>query len=289
MQAIRQMRALAIGLCLYGPAPATAQTVMAAVPSAGHELRIQSELLESQGDMLGAAVLLEAALASSPDDPQLHWLIARDLLRHAERNPKLAPGERGALYERARGWARAGRKLAPDCAECCLYEFAGTARVASVNGLAQAVGTVREAGRLLAECLANPPRWSDASGSEEAALYYGASVYFRLMPDSEWMSWATGQRSDATRAVEFARRAVAIEGERTRYRLELAAALLCDGWRRTDAAAVDEGRRWLESAADGSGIDAERASDLLAEAPDRGCELSHDDPEEPALVSTSGR
>jgi hypothetical protein len=138
---------------------------------------------------------------------------------------------------------------------------------------------VREAGRLLHECLANPPRWSDASGSEEAALYYGASVYFRLMPDSEWMSWATGQRSDATRAVEFARRAVAIEGERTRYRLELAAALLCDGARRTDAAALAEGRRWLAGAAEGQGGDAERARKLLAGDPQQGCELSHDEPE----------
>jgi hypothetical protein len=99
------------------------------------------------------------------------------------------------------------------------------------------------------------------------------------MPDSEWMSWATGQRSDATRAVEFARRAVAIEGERLRYRLELGAALLCDGARRTDAARVAEGRRWLARAADGAGIDAERARELLADEPARGCELSHDEPE----------
>ena len=279
MQAIQQVRALAIGLCLCGSAPAGAQTVMAAVPATGHELRVESETLEIEGDMLGAAALLEAALATSPGDPQLHWRIARDLLRHAERNPKLETEARAALYEQARGWAQSGRRLAPDCAECCLYEFAGTARLASVHGLTRAVGSVREAGRLLAECLANPPRWSDASGSEEAALYYGASVYFRLMPDSEWMSWATGQRSDATRAVEFARRAVAIEGERTRYRLELAAALLCDGARRTDAASLAEGRRWLEGAAKGPGVDAERARKLLASEPQRGCELSHDDPE----------
>jgi hypothetical protein len=279
MQVIRQLRALAIGLWLCGPAPAAAQTVIASVPPAGPDLRAQSELLEHEGDLLGAAALLQAALATSPGDPQLHWRIARDLLRHAERNPALEPGERAALYEQARGWAKAGRRVAPDCAECCLYEFAGTARLASIHGLTQAVGAVREAGRLLPECLANPPRSRDASGSEEAALYYGASVYYRLMPDSEWMSWATGQRSDATRAVEFARRAVAIEGERARYRLELGAALLCDGARRTDRARVAEGRRWLARAADGAGIDAERARELLADEPARGCELSHDEPE----------
>jgi hypothetical protein len=278
MQATRQMQALAIGLGLCAPLAAAADPDVAAAPPASRDLRAQSETLESRGDMLGAASLLESALASSPGDPQLHWRIARDLLRHAERNPDMAAAERASLYERARAWAQSGRELAPDCAECCLYEFAGTARLASVHGLTQAVGTVREAGRLLSECLANPPEWSDASGSEAAALYYGASVYYRLMPDSEWMSWATGQRSDATRAVGFARRAVEIEGARTRYRLELGAALLCDGARRTEAARIDEGRRWLASAADGEGIDAERARKLLASEPRRGCELSHDDP-----------
>jgi hypothetical protein len=272
------MQALAIGLSLCAPVAAGADPDVASAPPAPRDLRAQSETLESRGDMLGAAALLESALASSPGDPQLHWRIARDLLRHAERNPDLAAAERASLYERARVWAQSGRELAPDCAECCLYEFAGTARLASVHGLRQAVGTVREAGRLLSECLANPPQWSDASGSEAAALYYAASVYYRLMPESEWMSWATGQRSDAARAVGFARRAVEIEAERPRYRLELGAALLCDGARRSDGARIEEGRRWLASAADGEGIDAERARGLLASEPHGGCTLSHDDP-----------
>ena len=278
MQAGRQARALAIGLSLCGPAPAIAQTVMATVPTAEPTLTAESETLEKQGDLLGAAALLETALGSAPADAQLHWRIARDLMRHAERNPALDDDERAALYDRARSWAREGRTLAPDCAECCLYEFAGTAGLASVRSLAGAVVTVREAGRLLDQCLANPPRYRDASGSEEAALYYGAALYYRLMPDSEWMGWATGQRSDATRAVAFARRAVAIEGDRARYRLELGAALLCDGTRRKDAAALEEGRRWLDDAAAGTGADAARARSLRAEPPGRGCELSHDDP-----------
>lgn len=280
MQGIRRSWALVIGLCLCGPAGAGAETpAVSAAPPAARDLRAASETLEHEGDLLGAAALLEAALAATPGDPQLHWRIARDLLRHAERSPKLAAGERAALYEQARGWAHAGRRLAPDCAECCLYEFAGTARLATVRGLGQAVGTVREAGRLLSECLANPPRSRDASGSEEAALYYGASIYYRLMPDSQWMSWATGQRSDAARAVEFARRAVAIEGDRPRYRLELGAALLCDGARRADRARIAEARRWLAGAAAGEGVDAENARELLAGEPARGCALSHDEPE----------
>ena len=280
MQAGKFAAALAIGVALGAAPGALAQTVVANVPAPGHDLRTLGETLEAEGDMLGAAALLEAALRATPGDAQLHWRIARDLLRHAERNPQLAAGERASLYERARDWAHAGRLLAHDCAECCLYEFAGTARLAGVLGLARAVGTVREAGRLLEQCLADPPRWVDASGSEEAALYYGASVYFRLMPDTKWMAWATGQRSDARRAVGLARRAVEIEGERARYRLELAAALLCDGARREDAAALAEGRRWLDDTAAGSGIDAERARRLREGAPDQACALSHDDPSE---------
>jgi len=271
-------RALVIGLSLCGPAPVAAQTLMATVPDPGLQLRAESEQLERKGDMLGAAALLETALGGAPGDAQLHWRLARDLIRHAERDAALTDDERASLYDRARAFAKEGRTLAPDCAECCLYEFAGTARLASVRGLARAVGTVREAGRLLGECLANPPHYRDTSGSEEAALYYGASVYFRLMPDSEWMSWATGQRSDATRAVGFARRAVALERKRTRYRLELGAALLCDGSRRHDDSAIEEGRLWLDDAGADHGSAAEQARTLRAESPDHGCELSHDGP-----------
>jgi hypothetical protein len=272
--------AIGVGLGLGLALPAGAQTVFASTPPLAVELRAQHEKLEREGDQLGAADVLELALAERPGDATLHWRIARHLVRHAEAHPELPAAERGDIYQRAREWARAGRALAPDCAECCLYEFAGTARLATAGALTEAVGTVREAGRLLSECLANPPSWRDASGSEEAALYYGASVYYRLMPDSEVMRWATGQRSDAARAVEFARRAVELESERPRYRLELGAALLCDGARRTDRAAIAEGRRWLAEAASGDGSDALRARTLLADPPRRGCDLSHD-PEAP--------
>jgi hypothetical protein len=263
---------LGLGLALS----AAGQTLIAAAPSLEVELHAQHERLEREGEWLAAAALLESALAGTPEDETLHWRIARHLVRHAEAHPELSDAERGALYERARSWAKAGRALAPDCAECCLYEFAGTARLATAGALTEAVGTVREAGRILGECLANPPHWRDASGSEEAALYYGASVYYRLLPDSEVVRWATGQRRDAARAVAFARRAVALESERPRYRLELGAALLCDGTRRTDAGAIAEGRRWLTGAAAGEGQDAARARTLLAESPRRGCELSHE-------------
>ena len=277
MQAGTLAAAFAIGIAFGELSGAGAETVVANVPAPGHELRTQGEALEAQGDLLGAAALLEAALQLTPRDPQLHWRIARDLMRHAERHPQLDLEQRRTLYERAREWAHAGRALAPDCAECCLYEFAGTARLASVRGLTRAVGMVRKAGSLLEECLASPPHWRDASGSEEAALYYGASVYFRRMPNSAWMSWATGQRSDVTRAVGLARRAVELEGERSRYRLELGAALLCDGARRADAVEITEGRAQLEVAAGGNGIDAENARRLREAAPEEGCTLSHDD------------
>jgi hypothetical protein len=269
---------LAIGLGLLGSTPGAGQTVSASVPGSGSDLRARSEALESEGDLLGAAALLEAALAAAPGDAQLHWRIARDLLRHAERHPQLEAEARLALYERAHAFARDGRALAPDCAECCLYEFASVGRLASERGITRAVGSVREAGRLVGECLANPPRHRDASGSEEAALYFGASVFYRSLPDSDWFRWATGQSGDSLRAVELARRAVGLEVERARYRLELGAALLCDGARSEDAARVAEGWRWVESVSAGTGEDAMRARSLRASAPSGGCALSHDEP-----------
>ena len=267
-----------MGLALCAAA-ARAQTVVANVPTPGHDLRTESESLEAAGDLLGAAALQEAALEHAPGDVSLHWRLARNLVRHAERHPQLDSGDRNALYERARDLARAGRTLDPDCAECCLYEFAGTASLAKAHGLLRAAASVREAGKLLEQCLANPPHSRDASGSEEASLYFGASVFFRRMPDSDLIAWATGQHRDTARAVGLARRAVAIEGERVRYRLELSAALLCDGTRHKDAGELEEGRRWLEATATAGGADGERARELAGQEPKQACELSHDEPE----------
>jgi hypothetical protein len=269
--------AIAIGVALSAFAPAGAQTVVANVPAPGLDLRAEADAFEAARNPLGAARALERALEREPNDAQLHWRIARNLIRHAERDPQLDAALRAELYERAKELARAGRELEPSCAECCLYEFAGTASLARLRGVVRAAGTVREAGRLLEQCLADPPEWRDASGSEEASLYYGASVFYRRMPDSEWMAWATGQRSDSARSVDLARRAVALEGNRVRYRLELGAALLCDGARSGDEARIEEGRRWTADAATGRGPDAERARALAVQAPERGCELSLDD------------
>lgn len=236
-------------------------------------LSVRSDALEDAGDFLGAAALREQWLTFAPGDVHAHWRIARDLVQHAESTSGLGDPERAAIYEEAHRFAERGRELDPDCGECCLYEFVSTARLAAVRGLARSLAAVREAGRLVEICLAHPPRWRDARGDEEADLYYGAAIYYRMLPAASWVAWAAGVRGDAARAVALARRAVELERDRADYRAELGAALLCDGARRDDPAALEDGRRVLrEIAARGDAEPAAlRARALLASEPRRAC------------------
>jgi hypothetical protein len=129
----------------------------------------------------------------------------------------------------ARDMARRARVEAPSCAECCLYEFAATAQLATLGSPADSLHNAREAGRILEMCLAEPPPQAvDAAGiAEQAKLYFGASQFYRRLPQSALMNWVFGLSGDSERAVLLARDAVALEPDHPPYRVELAAALLC--------------------------------------------------------------
>jgi len=249
----------ALPAALYTPPDAGADAAVAG-------LWRQSEALEWAGDYLTAAALRERLVERRPDDVHLHWRIARDLLHHAESAATADADELGSLYEQSADWARRGRALAPRCGECCLYEFAATGRLASVRGVAASLGSVRDAGRLLDECLEIPPTWRDERfGEERAHLYYGAAVYYRLLPDALWMRLVAGVRGNAEAAVGFARRAARLSPGHLAYRVELGAALLCAHERGGDAMLRAEALLALRSA-----DEAPRARRLL-EAPERAC------------------
>jgi hypothetical protein len=191
--------------------------------------------------------------------------------------PASASEERMDAFEAARSWAREGGELEPQCGECCLYEFAATAQLATEGGLARSVAHVRRAGTVLERCLETPPTWTETRwGRESGQLYYGAAAFFRMLPEGAWARWVLGFRGDPQRAVDLARRATLVSPEAPAYQVELGAALLCHASRNQDAAGQAEGRQLLGEihahAADGS-PERERAAGLLAE-PGRACDDS---------------
>jgi hypothetical protein len=237
---------------------------------------------ERRHDFLGAASVAERVVALAPRNVHAHWRIARDYIQAVDALPSDDEAGRLEATERARDWARRGRELDPGCGECCLYEFAATARLASLSGPVGAVRTIRQAHAVLEDCFESPPTWSDGVWSQERAnLYHGAGVFYRMLPDSRWFGLIAGVRGDRERAVALSRRAVAAAPQRTDYAVELGAALLCHGRESGDRVAVAEGLRELERATalpdllPTDALDRERARRLRAE-PERACHDTRD-------------
>jgi hypothetical protein len=204
--------------------------------------------------------------------PEAAWVLSRSELIRGRAYPDGDERKRLA-FERALDSARRAREQAPSCAECCLYEFAATAQLATLGPPTESLSHARQAGRVLEVCLAAaPPRAIDADGiSEQAKLYFGAAQYYRRIPQSAVLGWILGLNGDAERAVVMARDAVALEPERSEYRVELAASLLCHANQRREPSGREEARALLEALQGAPEADARAGAADLASAPDDAC------------------
>ena len=241
------------------------------------ELWQASVKAEAERRNLDAAGLREKILARHPDQVHTRWRAARDLIRAAEDYLATDPKTAIELVKRGRTHARAGRRVDPTCAECCFYDFANLAREAATSGLMSSLPLLREMKPVIDACIASPPTWRDSDWqTEEAALYFGASQFYRLTPDSAVVEWVIGFRGDIRRAVAFSRKADASAPDRIDLRTELGTSLLCLGDREDDPAAVREGKailagvNGLEDRMPSDAEDRERAA-WLARHPDEAC------------------
>lgn len=207
----------------------------------------ESVAAEMAGETERSATLRRAILGLLPRDVHTGWRLARDLMLIGEGLPEADVDGRLPIFEEAREVATRAFELDPSCSECCFYRFAATSRVATTLGAWRSLGLVRQAGEQLATCLAMPlPTWSDADWNhEQANLFYGAAVYYRMIPDSWWAEQIIGFRGDRREATRWARRAVEVSPLRLDYRVELGIALLCVGESEGDEAARREGFDWL--------------------------------------------
>ena len=154
----------------------------------------------------------------------------------------MSPGPLRVLLGRRLGqlavsWAERGLGLDPDCAECCLYKFAGMGLLIRSQAAVFNVRWTRPIYQTLQACLENPPTFVHASGDHEAGnLYYAAARLYRLLPETRWARAVLGAGGDKELALEFSRRAFRISPGRIDYNAELAASSLCVGQQRNDPA-----------------------------------------------------
>ena len=237
----------------------------------------ESTRRERRRDYESAAALRKSLATELRDDVHLHWRIARDTLRAAEQVPPGETTRRRVLYAEALDWAKRGRDLDPSCGECCLYEFAASARLLAPSGALPSPQSLRSVATTLEACLEDPPTWRDGPDESELGnLYYAAATFYRRLPRSRWFQWVAGVRGDPERAVTLGRRALSLAPDRIDFHVELGASLLCLAAERGDSEVRAEGVRWLERATalpqrrPGDAADRGRAR-LMLDDPTRAC------------------
>jgi len=193
------------------------------------ELWARGQELERDDELLAAIEAYRPiAREHHPDRAHPYWRIARNYWRYAEALPRDAEERRLEYFEKASAWAQRGLEVDPQCGECCLYQFSSESRIATLRGMTSLVPKLDDLDRLLQRCMELPIDHADNEWNvEQANLYYAASSFYRLVPDSFWMEMVSGARGDRERAVELMRRANAIVDDRVDYHVGLGAALLC--------------------------------------------------------------
>ncbi|MBW2241038.1 MAG: hypothetical protein JRH01_03555 [Deltaproteobacteria bacterium] len=211
--------------------------------------RLWAETVEAERirDVGHAAELKRRVLELLPGDVHTRWRLARDLLNLGEAMPADQKRERLRIYREARALASSAAGADPDCVECCFYDFAATSRIATIKGALRSISLIKASGHVLERCLAMEPSvWSDTDWNHERGnLYYGAAVYYRMVPDTWWMERLLGFRGDKRAAVQLARQAYEVTPSRIDYRVELGVALICLGNATDEDAARAEGMALL--------------------------------------------
>ncbi|MCP3984551.1 MAG: hypothetical protein GY723_09175 [bacterium] len=242
--------------------------------------RLWAESVEAERvrDVARAAELKRRVLEQLDGDVHTRWRLARDLILIGEAIPMAQEQRRRELFTEARTLASSAARDDPDCVECCFYHFAAISRIATVNGVFRSLGLVKESGEELERCLAmEPSAWSDTDWNQERGnLYYGAAIYYRMVPDTWWIEGLLGFRGDKVAAARFARQAFELTPNRVDYRVELGISLVCLGnaqdeeQTRTEGLALLEGLDDLPTRVATDPLDRARAAEIHAD-PTKAC------------------
>lgn len=238
--------------------------------------------LERRGLFLESAAVHQQLASRAPDLAYAYWKVARSYWRFAESLPTDAKDLRLPYFELAHAWATRGLDADADCAECMLWKFGAMGRIGTTRGVVRSLRMAPEMRDLIERGIALRPTYRDDSmNSTLGNLYYAGSVFYRVVPDWRWLEWLSGVRGDMDRSLEMIRQAVALDGDRIDYQVELGAVLLCYADRNDDAGARSEARRLLRRVPEmprriaTDQVDTANAA-LLLDDPTLGCGYSRD-------------
>ncbi len=260
-------------------APAALWSEAAALEGQGHE---SADPEASWLRYLEAAATFEVVAHTPPGRSDAYWRSARLFWLVGEERELGEKSDRIAYFERSEALAAQGLELDPDCAECMLWKFIATGRLATTRGIWTAMRQVPEMADLLERGIElEPAHRDDEDNSTLGNLHYSSAIFYRVLPDWLIAKLLLGVRGDKERALSHSREAVALHPSRLDYQIEVGTQLMCLGSSRGDETLLAEGYATLRRAVtrEANTRDDHReiiAAQIMIEKPARACGYAGD-------------
>ena len=216
-----------------------------------HPEVVLAEELACKGDLDGVIRVLEAHVATHPDDVEALWRLARALYDRGEVLAQSIPDdERLPIYTRVLDLALKVEQLEPASGQGYLWHGVALGRVATSKGILSQLFIADDVEKLWLKAVATDTHYTmDVPiSSFPGDVYNALGQFYRLVPDWKAMQWIAGTRGDIDKSVEWMRKLVVSDPERMEAWKELGVSLLCKGYKQDDTAAKAEGRQMLQKA-----------------------------------------
>ncbi len=226
-------------------------------PAAAAELHadvVEAEAAFVANDLDASDAALKRRLAENPDDVEALWRMARNLYQRGEllAQQGASPEQRMKLYREAETQAKRIETLDPAHPQGWFWHGTALGRIATAQGIMSSLFMADDIERLWlksSKMKGYEYRSSNDSSSFPGDVYFALGQFYRLCPDWTLVKMLVGTKGDIDESIEWLRKGVKFSPTRPEMAKELGVSLLCKAEKQDDAAALAEGKKWLNKAA----------------------------------------
>lgn len=232
--------------------------VAAATATASHAVELHPDVQEAErafvaNDLDATDAALKRRLAENPNDVEAIWRQARNLYQRGEilAQAGATPEQRMRMYQEAQAKSQRVQQLAPEHPQGWFWEGTALGRIATTQGVLQSLFIADDIEALwlkTTEMKGYEYRSSNDAASFPGDVYFALGQFYRLCPDWTIVQMFIGTKGDIDESIRWHRKGVAFSPSRPEMSKELGVSLLCKANREGDAAAMAEGKKWLNKA-----------------------------------------
>lgn len=283
----------ALALCLSAPAlakvpPSVADDRPGPGPVTPESPHYDLEQLYGEGKIRQGLELARRRLAADPQDPELYRHVARFLFELGEVIDRNDPDfDKVALYTEMYDLINKALELDPGNAHLLFNRGIALGRLSTTKGVLSSVMNLKSVEADWLAAAAAPYHYVSLENAEHVpcSVYQTLGIFYRLVPDSWFVSVLAGVRGDLDKSLMWMEKADQCRPNRIGVLKELGATQLCLGDQRKDEAMTERGLatlRRIEEIQSGHTLVAidKRHAKMLIDDPTKACGYSRDGQQE---------